>query len=291
MDGTLQIRDFFYAGYENYCLRSLETASQEERKEAEEYIYQIYMRRNEKEALLNLKKSPNENHQWLYKYYEHYYLREKKAKGDMAMETEDALLSQVEKFKITTSNGKILKSRLLFDCNKLQECFELLADGPIEVISAKIILLLLINRYDLASQMIEEYKRMNDEIPIVKIMLAIFYLYTENQKEAFLMFDDLESMCESTVNDSSTVILNGKGVSNILNYEFNDAKEFFKNTLREDPTNGDAIYNIITCSLYLYDLDEASEFLDKLYDSFPLHESLTVLKKIDDAVDNFVAQF
>ncbi|GAB64455.1 coatomer epsilon subunit [Plasmodium cynomolgi strain B] len=290
MEGTLQIRDFFYAGYENYCLRNFETASKEERKEAEEYIYQIYMRRNEKEALLGLKKSPNENLQWLYRYYQHYYLKEKKAKGGVAMEAE-ALLSEVEKLKITSPNGNILKSRLLFDCNKLQECFELLADGPIEVTSAKIVLLLLINRHDLVSQMIEEYKRLNDEIPIVKIMLAIFYLYNEIHKEAFLIFDDLESMCGSIVNDVSTVILNGKGVSNILNYEFNDAKEFLKNALREDPTNGDVLYNLITCSLYLYELDEASDFLDKLYDSFPSHESLTVLKKIDDAVDNFVAQF
>ncbi|ANQ05779.1 Uncharacterized protein PCOAH_00001260 [Plasmodium coatneyi] len=291
MDGILQIRDFFYAGYENYCLRNFETASKEERKEAEEYIYQIYMRRNEKETLLGLKKSPNENLQWLCKYYEHYYLKEKKAKGNLAMEAEAALLSEVEKMKITSPNGNILKSRLLFDCNKLQECFQLLADGPIEVTSAKIVLLLLMNRHDLVSQIIEDYKRMNDEIPIVKIMLAIFYLYTENQKEAFLIFDDLESMFGSTVNDSSTVILNGKGVSNILNYEFNDAKEFLKNTLKEDPTNGDALYNLITCSLYLYELDEANDFLDKLYDSFPSHESLSVLKNIDDAVDNFVAQF
>ncbi|KJP89376.1 hypothetical protein AK88_01042 [Plasmodium fragile] len=290
MDGTLQIRDFFYAGYENYCLRNFETASKEERKEAEEYIYQIYMRRNEKDALLGLKKSPNENLQWLCKYYQHYYLKEKKAKEGNAIEAE-ALLSEVEKMKITSPNGNILKSRLLFECNKLQECFELLADGPIEVTSAKIVLLLLINRPDLVIQMIEEYKRMNDEIPIVKIILAIFYLYTENQKEAFLIFDDLESMCGSIVNDVSTVILNGKGVSNILNYEFNDAKEFLKNALKEDPTNGDALYNLITCSLYLYELEEASDYLDKLYDSFPTHESLTVLKKIDDAVDNFVAQF
>lgn len=290
MEGTLQIRDFFYAGYESHCLRNFETASEEERKEAEEYIYQIYMRRNEKEALLGLKKSPNENLQWLGKYYEHYYLREKKAKGGVAMEAE-ALLSEVAKLKITSPNGNILKSRLLFDCNKLQECFELLADGPIEVTSAKIILLLLINRHDLVSQMMEEYKRINDEIPIVKIVLAIFYLFKENNKEAFLTFDDLESMCASTVNDVSTVILNGKGVSNILNYEFNDAKEFLKNALREDPTNGDALYNLITCSLYLYELDEASEFLEKLYESYPSHESLPVLKNIDDAVDNFVAQF
>ncbi|EUD66623.1 hypothetical protein C922_02944 [Plasmodium inui San Antonio 1] len=290
MEGTLQIRDFFYAGYENYCLRNFETASKEERTEAEEYIYQIYMRRNEKDTLLGLKKSPNENLQWLCRYYQHYYLTEKKAKGDIAMEAE-TLLSEVEKLKITSPNGNILKSRLLFDCNKLQQCFELLSDGPIEVTSAKIVLLLLINRHDLVSQMIEEYNRMNDEIPIVKIILAIFYLYKENHKEAFLIFDDLESMYGSIVNDMSTVILNGKGVSNILNYEFNDAKEFLKNALREDPTNGDSLCNLITCCLYLYELDEASDFLDKLYHSFPSHESLTVLKKIDDAVDNFVAQF
>ncbi|GAW78953.1 coatomer epsilon subunit [Plasmodium gonderi] len=285
MEGTLQIRDFFYAGYKNYCLRRFETAGEEERKEAEEYIYQIYMMENEKkDMIINLKNSTNENLQLLYMYYKHYYLKEK-------MQDENSLLNEIKKLKITSVNGNILKSRFFFDYELLQECFELMQDGPIEVISSKILLLLHMNRHDLASQMINEYKKMNDEIPIIKIMLAIFYLYDDNNKESFLIFDDLESMYESTVNDISTIILNGKGVSNILNYEFNDAKELLKKALHEDISNGDVLHNLITCSLYLYELEDANEYLNKLYDSYPSHESLSLLKQIDHEVDTFAPQF
>lgn len=128
---------------------------------------------------------------------------------------------------------------------------------------------------------------MNEEIPIIKIVLAIYYLFNDNNKESFLIFDDLESLYGSMINDHSNIILNGKAVASILNYEFNDAKEFLKNQIN----NGDILYNLITCSLYLYELDEANEYLTKLYDNYSSHDSLKVLKKIDDEVDNFVSEF
>ncbi|SCD22377.1 coatomer subunit epsilon, putative [Plasmodium ovale] len=300
MDTPLQIRDFFHGGFNKYCLANYEKMKEgEEKKEAEEYIYQIYMINNMKhDLILGLKneKEKNENLYMLYLYYKYYYMGEK-----------ENVLTQLKGLNSSSTSGIILKSRILFDNDLMDECFELLdsnsmeggyidvgtmQSGILEVSAAKIIFLLYINRNDLVEEMINDYLKMNDEIPIVKIVLAIFNLYNDNSKEAFLIFDDLESLFSSTVNECSFVILNGKGVSNILNYEFTDAKEFLKGALKNEEMNcGDVIYNLITCSLYLYELEEANEYLNKLYNSYPSHDSLNVLKNIDYEVDNFVAEF
>ncbi|CRG98446.1 coatomer epsilon subunit, putative [Plasmodium relictum] len=281
MDDTLQIRDYFYAGFNNYCLNNYDNIGEEEKKEADEYIYQIYMINNiKKDFILNLKYEKNENLYFLYLYYKYYYLGEK-----------EDVLPEIKKLKVSSTNVNILKSRIFFDNDLLDECFDLLEDGTVEVKAAKIFLLLSINRNDLAKQIIDEYLKVNDEIPIIKIALAIYYLYNDNYKESFLIFDDLESLYSSVVNDFSTIILNGKSVSNIISYEFNDAKEFLKNSLKNEINNGDIIYNLITCSLYLYEVDEANEYLKKLYDFFPIHDSINVLKKIDFEIDNFVSEF
>ncbi|SBT30488.1 coatomer subunit epsilon, putative (SEC28) [Plasmodium ovale wallikeri] len=301
MDIPLQIRDFFHGGFNKYCLSNYEKMEEgEEKKEAEEYIYQIYMINNMKhDLILGLKneKEKNENLYMLYLYYKYYYMGEK-----------ENVLTQLKGLNSSSTSGIILKSRILFDNDLMDECFELLdssfmenngyiddviiQSGILEVNAAKIFFLLYINRNDLVKEMINDYLKMNDEIPIVKIVLAIFNLYNDNCKEAFLIFDDLESLFSSTINECSGVILNGKGVSNILNYEFTDAKEFLKSALKNEEMNcGDVIYNLITCSLYLYELEEANEYLNKLYNSYPSHDSLNVLKNIDYEVDNFVAEF
>ncbi|CRG98082.1 coatomer epsilon subunit, putative [Plasmodium gallinaceum] len=282
MDGTLQLRDYFYAGFNNYCLNNYKNIEEEEeKKEADEYIYQIYMISNiKKDFILSLKYEKNENLYLLYLYYKYYYLNEK-----------EDVLSELKNLKISSTNGNILKSRILFDNDLLDECFDLLEDGTVEVKAAKIFFLLSINRNDLVKEIINEYLKMNDEIPIIKIALAIYYLYNDNYKESFLIFDDLESLYSSVVNDFSTIILNGKSVSNIISYEFNDAKEYLKNAIKNEINNSDILYNLITCSLYLYELDEAEEYLKKLYDFFPVHDSISVLRKIDYEVDNFVCEF
>ncbi|SBT74750.1 coatomer subunit epsilon, putative [Plasmodium malariae] len=281
MDGALQIRDYFYAGFNNYCLKTYEHLGEEEKMQAAEYIYQIYMINNmNNNLILNLRNSKEENLYLLYLYYKYYYLDEK-----------EDVLTEIKKIRTSSTNGTILKSRILFDHDLMDECFDLLNDDNIEIKAAKFFFLFSINRNDLVKEMIDDYLKMNDEIPIIKIVLAIFYLYNDNNKESFLIFDDLESLYTSVVNDISAVILNGKGVSNILNYEFNDAKEILKNSMKSKICNADIIFNLVTCSLYLFELDEANEYLNQLYNFYPSHDSLTVLKKIDHEVDNFVAEF
>ncbi|SOV75523.1 coatomer epsilon subunit, putative [Plasmodium sp. gorilla clade G3] len=278
MDTPLQIRDFFYGGFNKHCLNCFENIKDEkEKKGCEEFIYQIYMIENiKKDAILKLKNEKNENLYLLYLYYKYYYMNDK-----------ENVLNEINKLNTSSCNANILKSRIFFDNDLLDECFDLLENGTIEIKAAKIFFLLNINRQDIVNEIIKDFLHMNEEIPIIKIVLAIYYLFNDNNKESFLIFDDLESLYGPMINDHSSIILNGKAVASILNYEFNDAKEFLKNQIN----NGDILYNLITCSLYLYELDEANEYLTKLYDSYSSHDSLKVLKKIDDEVDNFVSEF
>lgn len=281
MDDILQIRDYFYAGYNNHCLNMYEELEGEDKKEAEEYVYQIYMVNNtKKEILLGLRNLKNENLYVLFLYYKYYYLGER-----------EGMVPEVKNVKSTSSNANILKSRILFDSDCLDECFDLLEDGTIEMKAAKIFFLLSINRVDLAKDIVNEYLKMNDEIPIIKITLAIFYLYTNNSKESFLIFDDLESLYSSIVSDFSQIVFNGKGVSSMLNHEYHDAKEYLNGCLKGEMTNADTLFNLITCSLYLYELEEAEQYLNKLYTTYPIHESIDMLKKMDYEIDNFSAEF
>ncbi|VWU50456.1 coatomer subunit epsilon, putative, partial [Hepatocystis sp. ex Piliocolobus tephrosceles] len=275
-------RDYFYAGFNDYCLRTYEHIEGEEKQEADEYIYQIFMINNIKnELIMSLKNTKNEKLYLLYLYYKYYYLNEK-----------ENILNELKNINVLSSNGTILKSRILFDNNLLDECLDILENGSIEISAAQILFLLSIDREDLVKDKINIFLKMNDETPIVKIILAIFYLYTDNYKESFLLFEDLESLYTSVVNDVSTIIINGKGVSNMLSYEFNDAKDLLKNGLNDCKTkNGDIIYNLITTSLYLYELDDANDYLNKLYKTYPRHDSLDVLEMIDYEVENFVPDF
>ncbi|SCM24837.1 coatomer subunit epsilon, putative [Plasmodium chabaudi chabaudi] len=283
MDTTLQIRDYFYGGFNKFCLDNYDKIQSQEKKEIEEYIYQIYMIKNIKnDLILSLNNPNNSNLYLLYLYYKYYYLCDK-----------ENVLEEISKLKTTSQNANILKSRLLFDNDKVEECFDLLEEGSIELNAAKVFMLLNIWRNDIVYNIMNNYFfKMNEDIPIVKIVLAIFYLYNNNNKESFLIFDDLESLYTPMLNDSSNIIWNGKGVSNLLAHEYNDAKEFLTNALKNsDISYPDAIYNLITCSLYLCELEEADDYLNKLYSSYPPHDSLSVLKNIDYEIDNFVPDF
>lgn len=281
MDDILQLRDYFYAGYNNYCLKIYENVGGEDQSEAQEYIYQIYMSDiNKKNFVLKLKNEKNENLYFLYLYYKYYYLNER----------DENILNEMKSLK-TTSNMNILKSRIFFDHDLLDECFDMLEDGTIEMKALKIFLLLHINRFDLAKELITDFLKIHEEIPIVKIAIAIYYFFENNYKESFLLFDDIESLHSSITNDTSSIIVNGKSIASILSYEFQDAKECLNNSLKNEVVSNDTLYNLITCSLYLYEMEEAETYLNDLYASFPEHESVSMLKKIDQEIDNFVSDF
>lgn len=99
-----------------------------------------------KDAILKLKNEKNENLYLLYLYYKYYYMNDK-----------ENVLNEIKQLNTSSCNANILKSRIFFDNDLLDECFDLLENGTIEIKAAKIFFLLNINRQDIVNEIIKDF--------------------------------------------------------------------------------------------------------------------------------------
>ncbi|KAJ1822429.1 hypothetical protein LPJ56_000786 [Coemansia sp. RSA 2599] len=183
-------------------------------------------------------------------------------------------------------------SQILVNMQKHEEALKLLAMHPknLECIALSVVVLLQINRVDMAQKLVARTRGWAEDSPIAQLAEAWTNLYVGGGKytEASYIFEELAQASSVT----TVCLLNSLAVVKMHLGQLPEAEAFLEEALAKESNNPDTLANLVVCAnLAAKPLETKNRYLSQLRDVAPNHPFVLDLAAKDAEFDALAAKY
>ncbi|KAJ2872612.1 hypothetical protein FB639_004325, partial [Coemansia asiatica] len=165
-----------------------------------------------------------------------------------------------------------IASQVLVNQQKYEEALKLLTMHPknLECIALSVVVLLQINRVDMAQKLVARTRGWAEDSPIAQLAEAWTNLYVGGSKytEASYIFEELAQGSSVT----TVSLLNSLAVVKMHLGQLPEAESFLEEALAKESNNPDTLANLVVCAnLVAKPLETKNRYLSQLKDVAPSH--------------------
>ncbi|XP_014205219.1 coatomer subunit epsilon [Copidosoma floridanum] len=266
VDELFDVRNNFYIHNFQQCINEaqrIKVSSPELELEKDVFMYRAYIAQRKFRIVLDeINDSSQEELQPL-KLLAEYFAYPQRRKEIVAKIDEQAEVQP------KTYNFMIVAATIYYHEDNLESALRVIykADN-LECSALSVQIYLKMDRVDLAAKEVKTMQERDDDATLTQLALAWVNLATGNDKyqEAFYIFQEMIDKYSST-----TMLLNGKATSLLLQQKYDDAESVLQESLEKDSNNPDTLINMIVLSQHMGKSQEANRYLTQLKDAHTEH--------------------
>lgn len=268
VDELFDVKNNFYIGNYQQCINEaqrVKPSSEDLEMERDVFLYRAYIAQRKFRIVLDEIKDSSPQELLPLKLLAEYFAHP---------DRRDTILADIDKSTVDTKpkthNFKIVAATIYYHENNLESALRVLYQADnLECSALSVQIYLKMDRLDLATKEVKAMQEKDDDATLTQLALAWVNLSTGRDKyqEAFYIFQEMIEKYSST-----TMLLNGKATSLLLQLKYEEAEEVLQESLEKDSNNPDTLINMIVLSQHMGKPPEvANRYLTQLKDSHMEH--------------------
>ncbi|XP_058790706.1 coatomer subunit epsilon [Phymastichus coffea] len=288
VDELFDVKNNFYIGNYQQCIneaQKVKVSSPDLEVERDVFFYRAYIAQRKFRIVLDEIKDNAPPEILPLKLLAEYFAYPDK-RGKILSEIDKSVADVTPK----THNFKIIAATIYFHENNVDNALRVLHESEnIECSALSVQIYLKMDRLDLATKEVKLMQERDDDATLTQLALAWVNLATGKEKyqEAFYIFQEMIEKYSAT-----TMLLNGKATSLILQQKYEEAEAVLQDSLEKDSNNPDTLINMIVLAQHMGKPEEvANRYLTQLKDSHMEHPFVKEYLQKEIEFDRLTAEF